>query len=58
MGVGADIKEVLADVGTSILIVRAARNISGEFIKYQLNAQVTKPFIREFFLDAMISYDT
>ena len=58
MGVGADIKEVLVDVGTSILIVRAARNISGEFIKYQLNAQVTKPFIREFFLDAIISYDT
>lgn len=58
MGVGADIKEVLTDVGTSILIVRATRNISGEFIKYQLNAQVTKPFIREFFLDAIISYDT
>ena len=58
MGVGADIKEVLADVGTKILIVRATRNISGEFIKYQLNAQVTKPFIREFFLDAIVSHDT
>jgi hypothetical protein len=47
MGVGADIKEVLADVGTSILIIRSNRNISGEYIKYQLNAQVTKPFIRD-----------
>lgn len=57
-GVGIDIKEVLAEVGVAFKIKRGQRSISGEYLKYVPNSQVTKPFIREFFLEAMISYDT
>ena len=57
MSVGSDIKEVYRDVGSKIQIIRDTRKIT-EYIKYVLNAQVTKPFIREFFLDGEASYDT
>lgn len=57
-GVGQDIKEVLRDVGVKIRIIRSTGNLTGEYLKYTINAQVTKPFIREFFLDAIMSFDT
>lgn len=58
MSVGEDIKEALEDIGPTITIFRDDGNIVGEYVDYETNAQVTKPFIREFFLEAMVSYDT
>jgi len=58
MSIGPDIKEVLAEVGVKYTILRDAGNISGEYLTYKQNAQVTKPFIREYFLEAALSYDT
>uniref|UniRef100_A0A6M3ISU3 Uncharacterized protein n=1 Tax=viral metagenome TaxID=1070528 RepID=A0A6M3ISU3_9ZZZZ len=58
MSIGEDIKGALQDIGTTITIYRDSGNLSGEYIDYEPNAQVTKPFIREFFLESMVSYDT
>ena len=58
MSIGLDIKEVLSEVGNTITIVRTAGNVTGEYTMYKPNAQVTKPFIREFFLEGWLSYDT
>jgi len=58
MTLGADLKEVIWDVGVPITILRDSGNITGEYVKTKLNAQVTKPFIREFFVEAWFSYDT
>jgi len=58
MSIGPDIKDVLREVGVSYTILRDAGNITGEYIFTKSNAQVTKPFIREFFLEGFISYDT
>ena len=33
-------------------------NTSGEYLVYELNRQVTKPFVREYFLEAEVAYDT
>lgn len=55
MGIGLDIKEVLQDVGVKYNILGGT---SGEYLIYESNAQVTKPFIREFFLEVWLSYDT
>lgn len=56
--IGLDIKEVLSEVGVSFTIIRDSGNVTGEYVMYSPNAQVTKPFIREFFLDARLAYDT
>ena len=58
MTIGPDIKEVLSEVGTAFTIVRDSGNITGEYLDITPNTQVTKPFIREFFLEVMLSYDT
>jgi len=58
MTIGPDIKEVLAEVGVKYLVLRDSGNITGEYLTYKPNAQVTKPFIREYFLEAALSYDT
>ncbi|MDY0324786.1 MAG: hypothetical protein RBQ87_01265 [Candidatus Cloacimonadaceae bacterium] len=58
MSLGADIKEVIAEVGDPITILRTPANITGEYVKMTVNAQVTKPFIREFFMEGWMSYDT
>jgi len=58
MGIGADIKAVFQDVGTGITIVRDSGHVSGEYIDFTLNRQVTKPFIREHFLEASLAHDT
>ena len=57
-GVGQDIKEVYEDVGVEVRRVVGSNLRSGGWIKYAVNSQVTKPFIREFFLDANLAYDT
>ena len=58
MTIGPDIKEVLSEVGSAFTIKRDSGDITGEYLDFTPNTQVTKPFIREFFLEAMLSYDT
>ena len=58
MTIGPDIKEVILEVGDPITILRDAGNVTGEYVKLTLNAQVTKPFIREFFMEGWFSYDS
>jgi len=58
MGIEVDIKEVVEEVGTEFEIIRLAGVISGEYLTTESNSQITKPFIREFFLDASMPYDT
>jgi hypothetical protein len=58
MSIGPDIKNTLVEVGSSYTILRDSGNITGEHIWTKPNAQVTKPFIREFFLEGWFSYDT
>jgi hypothetical protein len=58
MTLGLDYREVLQEVGVSVVILRDEGEIAGEFIQIKTNAQVTKPFVREFFLEAMLSFDT
>jgi hypothetical protein len=58
MTIGPDIEEVLEEVGTKFTILRDSGNITGEYLDFEPNSQVTKPFIREFFLEAMLSYAT
>jgi hypothetical protein len=56
-GLGPDIKEVYVEEGSSIQIVNRSPVVS-EKILYELNAQATKPFIREHHLDCFFPYDT
>lgn len=58
MTLGDDYKEVIYEIGSQFTIIRDSGNVSGEFVRIKLNAQVTKPFIREFFVEADFSYDT
>ncbi len=57
-GIGDDIKEVFGEVGVSFKIIRDSVDLSGEFLDSASNEQITKPFIREFFLEASLSFDT
>ena len=52
---GDDIKDTLQDIGTVVSVIGGS---GSEYLDFEPNAQVTKPFIQEFFLDAMVSYDT
>ena len=58
MSIGQDMKEVFVEIGDPITILRTPTNITGEFVKLEINAQVTKPFIREFFIEATLAFDT
>jgi hypothetical protein len=58
MSIGPDIKEAIWDVGTSYNILLPTPITDIEKLVYKGNAQATKPFIREFFLEATMSYDT
>ena len=58
MSVGEDIKEVYQEIGASITILRDSGNITGEYVDLEENSQVTKPFIREFFLEAGFQHDS
>ena len=57
-GLGADLREVYDELGAITHIVNRTPAITTERILYDLNAQATKPFIREHFLDATLPYDT
>jgi len=58
MSFGPDLNDMLDDIGSSFTILRDSGNASGEKLIYKVNRQVTKPFIREYFLEAMFQYDT
>lgn len=58
MSIGPDIKEVLQELGVAFTIIRESGNITGERLDYDPNSQVTKPFIREHFLEVTFQYDT
>jgi len=57
-GLGADISEVYAELGALATIVNRNPVVTGERVLYDVNAQATKPFIREYHLDASLAYDT
>jgi len=57
--IGIDIKEVFEEVGTRYVFShQGVENNSGEYLVYEINAQVTKPFIREYFLEAEVPWDS
>ena len=61
MAFGLDIKHVLQEVGTAVHIkgrTSGETDIDGGYLDYEMNRQVTKPFVREFFLEASLPYDT
>lgn len=59
MSIGPDLAEVLPEVGTLVKIYKPDGTIiSGEYLDFDINRQVTKPFIREFFIEASFSYIT
>jgi hypothetical protein len=62
MTLGADIKEVYTDVGAAYAVTRPGPGASGEietgYLDFELNRQVTKPFIREYFIEASLPYDS
>jgi len=58
MSIGPDIDEVLDEIGTSFTIKRDSGDVAGGYLDITPNTQVTKPFIREFFLEVMLSYET
>lgn len=59
MSIGPDLEEVYGEVGTSIRILKPDGTIVlGEYLDFDINRQVTKPFIREFFVEASFSYVT
>jgi hypothetical protein len=58
MTIGPDIKEAIVEVGTKYTVLRDAGDITENYLDYETNAQVTKPFIREFFLEAQVCYDS
>lgn len=63
MTIGPDLKEAISEIGVTVSIFKDNGNntnsvISGERILYKANSQATKPFIREFFLEAQTPYDT
>jgi|APSaa5957512622_1039677.scaffolds.fasta_scaffold89424_2 hypothetical protein len=59
MGVGADIKEALQEVGVAYTIERTSgENVTGEYGLLEFSAQVTKPLTIEHFRRGMTPYDT
>ena len=58
MGLGVDLKEVYEDVGVALSKLSGGAFVSTCYGKVALNRQVTKPFIREFFQEVALPYDT
>jgi len=58
MGIGADIAGAFDDACFSITIFRDAGNISGEFVDSELNRQITKPFVANYFRNISFPYDS
>jgi len=57
-GLGSDIAEVYTELGADASIVNRVPVVTGQRVLYDINAQATKPFIREHQLDASLPYDT
>lgn len=57
-GLGPDIKEVYTELGSDISIINRTPIITNQKVIYEINAQGTKPFIREHHLDCTFPYDT
>jgi len=58
MPIALDIKETLEDVGTAYAVKLGAVTIaSGEYLDFDFST-TTNPFLRNFFLDATLPYDT
>jgi len=58
MSSATSVKKGLENAGSAFTIFRGDGDISGEYLSAEPNAQVTKPFIREYFIEALLSYDT
>uniref|UniRef100_A0A6H1ZAI6 Uncharacterized protein n=1 Tax=viral metagenome TaxID=1070528 RepID=A0A6H1ZAI6_9ZZZZ len=58
MGIGADIKDIFADVGSAITIIRDSGTVTGEYLDSEINRQITKPFVANYFRNASFQYDT
>lgn len=59
MTIGPDIKEALEESGVAVVSYGSLGTArAAEYIYYKPNSQATKPFIREFFLEAWFPYDT
>jgi hypothetical protein len=59
MSIGPDIKEVLTEVGIKIVPISVlSGELTAEYIDIEPNSQVTKPFIREFFVEGTFPHDT
>jgi hypothetical protein len=58
MSISLDIKLVLEEIGTSFVVKRDSGDVAGGYLDYEMNRQVTKPFIREFFLEATFQHDS
>jgi len=58
MSISLDIKLVLQEIGTSFNVKRDSGDVSGGYLDYEMNRQVTKPFIREFFIEATFQHDS
>lgn len=57
MSIALDIKGILNETGYSLSIIRD-KEISGEKGEFKSNSQITKPFVRQHFLEGVLPYDT
>ncbi len=60
MSIGFDIADVFTEIGTQFNIKQASgeTDVAGGYLDFEMNRQVTKPFIREVFLECFFAYDT
>lgn len=59
MAIADDIKAAYIEVGTEYEVLKpTGEQYSGEFLMAEGNSQVTKPFVREFFLEAALPFDS
>jgi len=60
MSIGFDIADVFTEIGTqfNIKVASVEADVTGGYLDFEMNRQVTKPFIREVFLECFFAYDT
>ena len=58
MSIGSKIKSVFVKAGASFTILRDSGDIAGGYLTEEPNTQITKPFIRAFFREGSLAYDT
>lgn len=59
MSLGQDLKSAIQETGLSFHLYRGGVLMSeSEYVWIKRNSQVTKPFIREFFLEGQLPYDS